>query len=278
MRVAVGWSAYAALGDGMTHSFGFLPDPRDIHDAELVAHNSRALRRDAFPVPPTFTWAVDPAIVPLPRDQSVTSSCVGQALAASVEMRSATVGRRIVPSAKAIYDFARMVDTTDRKAPLLDIGCSPSRAIEGTEDYGLVSEERWPFSVADIDTKPPLDVIQAGADGVLAQHHRITPGRGACDEVRRMLANGFFPCFAMTVDEAYDRYDGSDVYRAPSGRALGRHYQVCVGYYEGGVIEVLNSWGTSWGRDGLARISEEVLESSDVTHWIVPAVLPTGVF
>lgn len=261
------------MGAGVTtRGLGFLPDPIDIHDAELVAHNARALRNDAFPIPDSFTWA-HTDIVPEPRDQSVTSSCVGQALAASIECRSAAIGERIVPSAKAIYDVARLM--ANRNA-LVDNGSSPSLAIEGTREFGLVAEERWPFSVANIDVKPPLDVFHAGADGVLMQHHRITPGRGCADEVKRLLCQGFFPCFAMTVDEAYDRYDGTDVYRAPSGRALGRHYQVVVGY-DGDDFDVLGSWGKFWGRGGLARIARSVLESSDVSHWIVPAVLPVGI-
>jgi C1A family cysteine protease len=252
---------------------GFIEDPSDIVDAELYARNARGLIGNTTSVPESFTWAVTGA-VPRARDQASTSSCVGQALAASIEIRSAIQGHRVVPSAKAIYDLARMMDARGR--PLVDAGSQPSRAIEGVKEYGLVSESRWPFSVADIDVPPPLDVFHHGCDAMLGQHYRITPGRGAAQAIREALVKGYIPIFAMTVDDAYDRYDGSDVYRAPSGRALGRHMQAIVGYY-GETFEVLNSWGPAWGRDGIARVASGIIESSDVSSILVPTIVPLSV-
>lgn len=252
---------------------GFIEDPSEIVEAELYARNARGLIGSTTSVPESWTWAVTDAM-PRPRDQGPTSSCVGQALAASIEMRSAIQGHRVVPSAKAIYDIARMMDA--RGSALVDAGSQPSRAIEGTKEYGLVSESRWPFSVADIDVAPPLDVFHAGCDAMLGQHYRVTPGRGAAQAIREALVKGYIPVFAMTVDEAYDQYDGSDIYRVPSGRSLGRHMQAIVGYL-GETFEVLNSWGASWGREGVARVASTIIESSNVSSIIVPTIVPLSV-
>jgi len=255
---------------------GFLPDPTDIVDAETIARPLRALTGSSLStLPDAFSW-LHTGNVPQPRDQSVTSSCVGQALAASVQIRAAISGHSAVPSASAIYAIARMLDQS-RDMPLVDVGSSPSRAIEGAKEWGMVSESRWPFSVANVDVKPPLDVFQNGLDATLGQHYRIPSGWGAIDGIKRALVAGYIPIFAMTVDEAYERYDGSDVYRAPSGRVLGRHMQCIVGY-DGSDFEILNSWGSGWGRDGIARIGSSVMASSDVSSIIVPTVVPGQVY
>lgn len=250
---------------------GFLPDPSDIVDAETIARPLRALVGSSISgLPDTWTWTVTGAVPPA-RDQSITSSCVGQALAASVQIRAAISGHSVVPSASAIYAIARMLDQS-RDMPLVDVGSSPSRAIEGAKEWGMVAESRWPFSVANVDVKPPLDVFQNGLDATLGQHYRIPSGWGAIDGIKRALVAGYIPGFAMTVDESYDRYDGSDVYRAPSGRVLGRHMQCVVGY-DGDVFEVLNSWGVGWGRQGIARIAASIMASSDVSSIIVPTTV-----
>jgi hypothetical protein len=249
---------------------GFLADPDGLEDAELVSANVRSLLGETATPPPSFTWVVTGA-VPRPRDQASTSSCVGQALAASVQIRAAILGREVIPSAKGIYDVARLLSAPGQ--PLADGGSQPALAMDGVREYGLVSEDRWPFSVAEIDALPPLDVFQHGCDARLDRHYRITPGRTAGQSIREAIAKGFIPIFAMTVDESYDRYDGTDVYRVPSGRVLGRHMQAIVGYHDD-VFEVLNSWGDGWGREGIARVSSSIIESSDVSSIIVPTVVP----
>ena len=249
---------------------GFLPDPSDIVDAETIARPLRALTGSSLStLPDAFSW-LNTGHVPAPRDQSVTSSCVGQALAASVQIRAGIAGHIVVPSASALYAIGRLVENP--RMPLVDVGSSPSRVIEGAKEWGMVSEERWPFRVDTIDVKPPLDVFHNALDATLGQHYRIPSGWGAVDGLKRALVAGYIPGFAMTVDEAYDRYDGSDVYRAPSGRVLGRHMQCVVGY-DGDVFEVLNSWGTGWGRQGIARIAASVMASSDVSSIIVPTTV-----
>jgi Papain family cysteine protease len=254
---------------------GFLPDPTDIVDAETIARPLRALTGSSIStLPDAFSW-LHTGNVPQPRDQSVTSSCVGQALAASVQIRAAISGHSVVPSASALYAIGRLVENP--RMPLVDVGSSPGRVIEGAKEWGMASEERWPFSVGAIDIAPPLDVFRASLDATLGQHYRIPSGWGAPEAIKRALVAGYIPIFAMTVDEAYDRYDGSDVYRAPSGRVLGRHMQCIVGY-DGSDFEVLNSWGTGWGRDGIARIGSSVMASSDVSSIIVPTVVPGQVY
>lgn len=256
----------------MIRGLGFLADPEDIHDAELVAWNVNGLPGISMARgqgADSFSWRPHVASIP---DQLNSSSCVGQAMASSLELLGHIKGNPIPrPSAQAIYAIARLLDAPQK--PLFDVGCSPSRAIEGMREHGLVAEKWLPFDVSRINDPPPWDVFQRGFDAMLAQHYRYAPGMGAAANTRSAIRAGYVPTFAMTVDESYSAYDGSDVYRVANGRVLGRHMQCVVGYGED-YFEVLNSWGDGWGDHGFARISSAFLESSAVTSWIVPTSLP----
>lgn len=121
---------------------GFLPDPDEIVSAQLVAYHARALVGASSSLPREFSWR---AHVPSIAQQGGTSSCVGQAFASSLHLRSILMGSPIRrPSAKAIYDLARMQD--NRTAPLFDGGCNPTDAINGIKLSGIVAEERWPLT------------------------------------------------------------------------------------------------------------------------------------
>ncbi len=257
----------------MRPGLGFIDDPSEIVEAELVAHHvSGLIRSSAATAPEVFSWR---AHVPAVADQWSTNSCVGQAFASSIELRAILTGHPIHrPSAKAIYDMARMLDV-GKDADLLDVGSSPSRAIEGMRTYGLVAEARWPLTVENVNVKPAWDVYQNSLNARLGQHYRITPGPGACNEVRKALVAGYLPVFAMDVDQRYMDYDGTSVYRVGL-ESVGRHMQCVVGYAED-YFEVLNSWGPSWGDGGFARIGQDFLESRACNAWAVPTIVPIQV-
>lgn len=254
----------------MTRGLGFLPDDEQLVGVEHRTRHLELLVGAEADVPETFTLAHLAAI----QDQGATSSCVGQALKTSVDVRARHVGADIPPvSAKAIYDVARLMRAPHQ--PLVDAGSQPSAAIEGMHRHGVVSEARWPFSHAGIDEPPPVDVFLAGAVALLGGHYRIPPGRGLAELVRRALAAGFVPCFAMQVDQAYFDYAGG-VVRAVDGPVLGAHMQAIVGY-DAEAFTVAGSWGTAWGEGGFARLSPALLESATCSSFLVPTVLPMQV-
>ncbi len=251
---------------------GFLPDPDEIVSAQLVAYHARALVGSSASIPEAMSYAF---LVTDIANQGSSSSCVGQAFASSIHLRSIVSGSPIAkPSAKAIYDLARM--QRDRVAPLFDGGCSPIDAINGMKLSGLVAEERWPLTSENVDVKPDWDIFQHGLDALLGQHYRIAEGRGSAQLIREALAKGYFPTFAMDVYGNYADYDGSAVYAAADGRFIGRHMQCIVGY-DGDVFAVLNSWGKDWGQGGFSMMSASFIESRSCNSLLVPTVIPARV-
>lgn len=244
---------------------GFHDDPREIVSAQLVAYHARDLVGAASSsLPREFSWR---AHVPGVANQGSTNSCVGQAFASSLELRSILMGSPIRrPSAKAIYDLARM--ERNRTAPLFDGGCGPQDAINGIKLSGIVAEERWPLTAENVNVKPEWDVFQHGLAATIGQHYRIQDGNGAAQLLREAVHQRYLPVFAMDVYENFQDYDGSGVYRATGGRFVGRHMQVVVGWGDD-YLEVLNSWGDEWGDGGFSRISESFIQSKAAGSFIV---------
>lgn len=253
---------------------GCLRDPADVVRAEILERpvgQLLAVRRPVI-VHPSCSWV--PYVETIP-DQGATEACVGHAFATSLHVRSLLAGSPIArPSAKGIYDVARLLDRPGQ--PLVDVGCSPSAALHGMARFGLVAEERWPTTEGGIDERPPLDVFTHGLGSLLSGWYRIASGPGAAEGVRAALAAGHVPVFAMDVDEAYEDHDGADVVRALAGPVVGRHMQALVGYGPEG-FTVAGSWGRAWGRGGYAVIAEELLESPACDGFIVPTLLPLQV-
>lgn len=249
---------------------GFLPDPREVVEAQLVAYHARELYGAAVGLPSVFSWRAYVETVP---DQMSTSSCVGQAFANALHLHGLIRGEAMPrPSAKAIYDFARMLDTGITH-PLFDGGSRPSMALNGMRDYGLVAEERWPLTEANVNDKPAWDVFRHALSATLDQHYRIASGRGAGQLIREALASRYLPVFAMDVDAAFMDHDGRDVYRGLAGPVVGRHMQAIVGW-DGSRFEVIGSWGTGWADGGFVMLSEDFIESAACDSFIVPTLSP----
>jgi hypothetical protein len=208
------------------------------------------------------------------QDQKASSSCVGQALSTAVLVRSVLAGHRIArPSAKAIYDAARLIEAP--RHALADVGSYPTAAVQGMMDYGLVAQSRWPLTDDNVNVLPPLDVFQHGLAAMIGGHYRIASGAGCALLIRQALARGFVPCFALQVDALFEAYSGG-VYPRVTGAILGGHYMAAVGCGDGW-IKVVNSWGAGWGESGFCRIADAVFDSSAVSDILTVTITPLKV-
>lgn len=251
-------------------SFGHIPDLesdvegdlRDRHVGGLIGASVSAL-------PASIDYS---AFLPAIPDQGSSSSCVGQAFATAIYLRAKLAGHPIDrPSAKAIYDCARLVDTRD---VLVDDGSRPRAAIDGLQEFGIVGDARWPLTDTNVNDRPPLDVFQHGLGALLSAYYRIGGGDVAT-LVRSALAKGFIPVFAMDVDAAYLSYAGG-TYRGLTGPRVGGHMQAIVGY-DADTCLVANSWGAGWGVGGFSRIAADFLNTLAVRDVIVLTTVPTKV-
>ena len=206
------------------------------------------------------------------QDQGPTSSCVGQAIASAAFLVGAIAGKPIArPSALAIYALARELDAP--KEDLVDLGCAPRSALKACASFGLCASTRWPFDAGKVDEPLSWDVLQHAIDGRLTGYYRSDTGDVAL-QLRTAISLGHIPIFGMPVDLSYEQWDGSGVYAGLAGEVLGYHAQAIIGY-DGADFLVLNSWGRSWGADGIARIDGAFVAGPDCfDRWVLTVTPP----
>jgi len=201
-------------------------------------------------------------------------SCVGNAIAQALRVRSAIEGDEIDPSAMAIYALARQVAEPTRWT-LRDEGSYPARAIEGLESWGVVDRERWPDDT-DPRERVTVDVLEAGKVALVRGVYRIDEaGEERGLRIRQALYDRRPVFWCRMIDVAYERL-GDTLYRGLSGSPVGGHAGCLVGYDAAGVWDA-GSWSRTHGRDGFAHIAWSFVQSDDAFSFYVFTTSPAGV-
>jgi hypothetical protein len=258
--------------------FGWLPEDPHVVETEC---RTRAIDGLLGMSPPELggDMVLDySTLLPAIPDQGATSSCVGQAFATALFLLAAIAGKPIPrPSAKLIYDFARAADRP-YVAPI-DTGSRALAAVSCLTTKGMVADEDWPIVFHDdgstnINARPPLDIFQSALGFKVDGYYRIRAGAGASLLLRSALARGYIPVFAMPVDQPYcDLRDGR-IYEGRKSKSLGGHMQAFGGFGDG-FLRVVNSWGEGFGERGVAKISDDYVDSGECTDIIVVTAAAT---
>jgi hypothetical protein len=168
--------------------------------------------------------------------------------------------------------MARLVEAP--KSPLEDGGCLPSMALLGIQQYGIVSDERWPLDEDHINEAPPLDVFEHAIGATVGDAYNIP--QGDSESIKQALSAGYVPVFAMQVDDNYEHLLPDEIYTGSTGPLLGGHMQALVGYGDGYFL-VAGSWGYGFARNGFTRIATSFFDEGNATDIIVPTVVPKAV-
>lgn len=225
----------------MAKGLGYKHDP--------TAH-FRAYGKTAAALSPLRFAAADlSSFVRRVRNQGMSGSCVGQALAAAIEIcRGAAGGPPTDVSARWLYAIAREREHPDSKAPLSDDGTFPALACEAAKRRGFCEEEAFPFSLEKINEHPAPETCATAFDLRGLEWTSIEAvGEQRIAAIEDALRRGFGVIFAMDVDRAYQDDDGPAVVDR-MGASIGGHMQTVTAVLNSGV-RVLNSWGPAW-RDG----------------------------
>jgi len=247
-----------------------VPDERDFDAFDPTPGKPRlfAARASMTGYPDTVDHA---SAVTKVHDQGGSSSCVAQSGCNAVELYQAIRGVHLLElSRRAAYDWAR-----GGKPPFADEGAFPRTAMDRWQAWGFTSAARWGWDESRINEGLPFDVVKAGADARVQSYYRIT-GTGAdrCQKMRVALAEGFPILIGADVYEDFANYTGGVLDGKPQGELLGGH-ATCVLGYAPGQFHVLNSWGYSWGENGLYRVSDTRMGSDDVSDVWVFTSAPT---
>lgn len=200
-------------------------------------------------------------------DQKSEGACTGFALAAVVNLLNQNRKRKVAVSSRMFYEMARKFD----EWPGEDYAGSSCRgAIRGFSNMGVCRDSLWPY----VEGKPGELSVEAAKDArcntigaYYRLNHRVSDFHAALNEA------GAIFCSA-NVHSGWSREasrNGAIPYRTDR---TGGHAFAIVGYNKEG-FWVQNSWGESWGDNGIALWTYEDWQTNLVDAWVLSLALPT---
>lgn len=247
---------------------GHIQDPFDGRDYDFLASSLYA----AAPLITSADIDLRPFCPPVANQ--IANNCCAHATSTAAFATASCAWHPIKkPSVAFLYSVARLIGDPPRRPGeprLTDWGSGLRFMFEGMGRWGLIAEERWQEWFENINTVPPDDCWREGENATIEAYYRIPDGPSASDGVLAALQRGYFPVFAMLVDERWSQI-GREVWDEPGGKALGWHAMVVVGYSATlDAFLVMNSWGRDFGFDGgFAWLSRRAMNERTVDKWVI---------
>jgi len=199
-------------------------------------------------------------------DQGRLSSCTGNSGTTALEI---VTGSPNLSRLMAYYN-ARFLGGNvyqDNGAMIRDV-------IKGFTKFGVSRETLWPYDTTRWMTKPSLAAFE-DAKRVMSKvssYERVT----SLEQLRAALANGLPVIFGFSVPDYFDSVQiaksGWVPYPDRKTRFIGGHAVCAVGYdarCRVPYVQVRNSWGKSWGKNGDFAMPFEWFEKIDVVGSLV---------
>ena len=201
-------------------------------------------------------------------DQGKEGACTGFGLAAVINRLLAERGEVREVSARMLYEMAKKFDKWEGEDYA---GSSCRGAVRGWSNMGVCSEERAPYKESESDwhltVEQAKDARKTTVGAYFRVSKRLSDYHAALNEVGVLYASA----------RVHDGWQRSNVVngKIPHGTEhLGNHAFAIVGYDQEGFY-VQNSWGKTWGKDGVALwLYEDWLENVR-DAWVVRLALST---
>ena len=207
-------------------------------------------------------------------NQYSLSSCAGNATADSVEILNAIEGRPPVQLSRLfVYTLARnMVDEDhDGKGDInIDRGSYIRLCFKVLEQFGICSENLWPYDLGKVSTLPSLMAMREATGHRIHASYKITDtGDDRINAVLTALRANHPVVFGTTVGDSFSNVTSLDPVGIPSdGR--GGHAMIIVGYLTGLGFLIKNSWGADWGDNGFCVMKPEYITWDETGDLWVP--------
>jgi C1A family cysteine protease len=185
--------------------------------------------------------------MPLVYDQLSLGACTSNAVAAclqydlSLDRNASGLGNARRRSRLDLYYGERSLEGELGQG---DTGAYGRDGFKYAQQTGVLLEERWPYDITTFEGPPPSGY---------KRHKLVKPYAVVeqdADHVQAVLSNRQLIAFGFSVYESFEDDPDltSGIVPMPSGKSLGGHEMVVVGYlahYPDHAL-VRNSWGSSW--------------------------------
>lgn len=207
--------------------------------------------------------------------QEDTNSCVANAAAGAYEylLKRHLEDDYYDVSRLFIYYNARYLE--EEEDDLEDEGCYVNLAIDGLREYGVCSEETWPFDEDNVNEEPSDEAYEEG-ESFLVEDVEFVPTE--LDKWKSCLAEGNPIIFGLLIYNSFDQHRKKGLVPFPgkkekSRESHGGHVMLCVGYSDvDNAFIVRNSWGDDWGDDGYCYIPYRYIMNEEYNFgdsWII---------
>jgi len=253
--------------------FGYLRDPQIFQTPTGKATDWIEQDWDAADllkiVKPKTTGDVDLREYCTDSNQGPLSSCVGNATADSVEILNAIEGRgRVELSRLFVYAMARILNG----ALNVDGGTYIRSAFESLNKFGICEETLWPYTASKVNTSPSLIAQQRARGHKISAYYRIkSSGAQRVNDAITALRAHKPVVFGTLLDDTFYGVRGTNTVTVPTGKIIGAHAMILVGYANGRFI-AKNSWGTYWGDRGYWYMSTDYFAWNNTWDIWVPTL------
>ena len=221
----------------------------------------------------------EPALIPLQNeipapenleilDQGQEGACTGFGLAAVINLLLAKRGSERRVSARMLYEMAKKFDEWEGE----DYSGSSCRgAISGWYSLGVCSEDLAPYHFGEsgwnLTIKQAKDARKTAPGAYYRIRKRLSDYHAALNEVEAIYVSA-------RVHEGWWKQNIQDGRIPYSSDWIGGHAFAIVGYNDEG-FWVQNSWGESWGNNGIALWTYEDWLENVQDAWVARLALPT---
>jgi C1A family cysteine protease len=220
---------------------------------------------------------------PTPVMQGKLDTCAVHVVAELVEyFERRSFGNSTSPSRKFLFRTAKNLAGTADGATALQ-GVYIRQAMGALKMLGAPPEKYCPYpdvskpdAAEQLSLEPSAFCYALAADYKAVTYYRLDTqdaagkptitGKELLILAKEHVAKGIpvsidFPLFANVIHESLK--SGEIAYPAKGDKQVGNHAVLVVGYDDskpGGALRILNSWGTTWGKEGLGWLSYKYVE------------------
>lgn len=194
-------------------------------------------------------------------NQLNTGSCVANATASALELLSLRNGIRSDYSRLFLYfnlrDSYSELKNKDNGSYLRD-------GFKMVNKFGIPDERFWEFDVNNVNIKPTEEAFSKAVENKVNTYERILINNNTINTVKTAIFNGYPIIFAIMLDKSFynignsfekQNYNGTN----KNSDVIGSHAMSIVGYDDDlQSFYVENSWGASWGKNGVFLLKYDV--------------------